>query len=116
MDKIIETLGNIGRLIATHLEKEFPDKEYSETNVHREKVHQLDMLSHNIFIQRLKSTGLINVLVSEESSIPLILDEEGIYDMYIDPLDGSSNLDVNVTVGSIFSMYKHRKRKPVGNE
>jgi fructose-1,6-bisphosphatase I len=77
------------------------------TNVQGENQKPLDIVSNDIFIKRLSANADVSILVSEELSQPLHLSREsgeGRYAVACDPLDGSSNLDVNVTVGSIFSV------------
>lgn len=77
------------------------------TNVQGETQKPLDIVSNDIFIKHLRENADVSILVSEELSQPLHLPREsgaGGYAVACDPLDGSSNLDVNVTVGSIFSV------------
>lgn len=77
------------------------------TNVQGETQKPLDIVSNDIFIKHLRENADVSVLVSEELSQPLHLPREsdkGRYAVACDPLDGSSNLDVNITVGSIFSI------------
>jgi len=77
------------------------------TNVQGETQKPLDIVSNDIFIRHLQENDDVSILVSEELSQPLQLQHqsgEGRYVVACDPLDGSSNLDVNVTVGSIFSI------------
>ncbi|AFJ03101.1 Fructose-1,6-bisphosphatase, type I [Methylophaga frappieri] len=83
---------------------------YAEThNVQGEPQKQLDILSHDIFVQQLGWTGHLAAMISEEIedviSIPTRY-PRGQYLLAFDPLDGSSNLDVNVSVGSIFSILR----------
>lgn len=74
------------------------------TNVQGEAQKQLDVISNDIFIKHLRKNSDISILVSEELDEALHLENQGGYAIACDPLDGSSNLDVNVTVGSIFSV------------
>lgn len=86
------------------------------TNVQGEEQAKLDVIAHNIFINRVLETGLIAGISSEESDDIIEAKEEysrnANYIISTDPLDGSSNIDVNVSVGTIFSLL-HRKT-PVG--
>jgi fructose-1,6-bisphosphatase len=78
-------------------------------NVQGEVQKQLDVVSNDIFIKHLEQNPQISILVSEELSQPLRLAREdgtAAFAVACDPLDGSSNLDVNVTVGSIFSVLR----------
>ncbi|CAH2087132.1 unnamed protein product [Euphydryas editha] len=79
-----------------------------ETNVQGEEVKKLDVLSNDLFINMLKSSFTTCLLVSEENPTALQVESErrGKYIVCFDPLDGSSNIDCLVSVGSIFSIYK----------
>ncbi len=76
-------------------------------NVHGEKVQKLDRFAHEVIYGVLGSTGQLAVLASEEDEdvIPLPEGEpEGKYVVNFDPLDGSSNINANVNIGTIFSI------------
>ena len=85
------------------------------TNSTGDDVKKLDLLSNDVFINALKFSRELCVLVSEELEDPLIIEEaiQGIYCVATDPLDGSSNIDCNVSTGTIFGIYK---RKPDGEK
>jgi fructose-1,6-bisphosphatase I len=73
---------------------------------------KLDVLANIRFTRALAKGGEVCALVSEESETYVDLNNEGKYVIAIDPLDGSSNIDVNVSIGTIFSIY--RRKSPVG--
>lgn len=73
-------------------------------NVQGEEVKKLDIISHNVFVNALRGSGVANVLVSEEQDEEIIIGD-GKYSVVFDPLDGSSNIDCNISVGSIFGVY-----------
>ena len=78
-------------------------------NVQGEEQKKLDVLSEEIFVRLASTGGTVAGLVSEESDNPIPLPDdadEGKYLLLFDPLDGSSNIDVNVAVGSIFSILR----------
>jgi len=82
-------------------------------NVHGERVQKLDEYADDVIVQVLGKGGSICGIVSEESErLVRIPDsyETGPYLIAVDPLDGSSNIDVNISVGTIFSI--HRKLSP----
>lgn len=82
-------------------------------NVQGEAVKKLDLFANQTFIDAFRETGLVCAVVSEEMEGPYLLAEDcerAGYALFIDPLDGSSNLDVNGAVGSIFSI--HRRQRP----
>lgn len=88
---------------------------FGSDNVQGEEQMKLDVLANDLFISTLRSRGEICGIASEEMEDYISFDEEihkdAKYVVLIDPLDGSSNIDVNVTVGTIFSIYR-RISKP----
>jgi fructose-1,6-bisphosphatase I len=81
-------------------------------NVQGEEVQKLDEFANEIIVQQMSGSGQVCVMASEEVADPIPVKEgsEGGYTLAIDPLDGSSNIDVNVSIGTIFSV--HRKMSP----
>lgn len=78
-------------------------------NVQGETQKKLDVLSNNVFIQRTEWAGNLAGMASEEMDMPYQIPGQfprGKYLLVFDPLDGSSNIDVNVSVGSIFSVLR----------
>jgi len=73
---------------------------------------KLDVLANIRFTRALMKGGEVCALISEESETFVDLNNEGRYVIAIDPLDGSSNIDVNVSIGTIFSIY--RRKSPAG--
>ncbi|RAV99107.1 class 1 fructose-bisphosphatase [Pseudochryseolinea flava] len=72
---------------------------------------KLDVLANIRFTRALAKGGEVCALVSEEAESFVDLNNDGKYVIAIDPLDGSSNIDVNVSIGTIFSVY--RRKSPV---
>jgi len=85
-------------------------------NVQGETQAKLDILANDMFISTLRDRGDICGLASEELEDFLVFNEErhknANYVVLIDPLDGSSNIDVGITVGTVFSIY--RRLSPLG--
>lgn len=80
--------------------------EDGSTNVHGEAVKKLDLFADKQLISALNRSEITCMVISEENDGIVELDNEGgKYIVYLDPLDGSSNIDVNVSIGSIFSIY-----------
>lgn len=81
-----------------------------KVNIHGEVQQKLDALAHEEFVRALRRGGECCLIGSEEhaEAIPLSANGEGDgrYIVLLDPLDGSSNVDVNVSVGTIFSIYR----------
>jgi len=87
------------------------------TNSTGDDVKKLDVIANTIWVDSLKNSGVCSVLVSEEEEEPIIItdkDKRGPFCVAFDPLDGSSNIDCNVSVGSIFSVY--RRTTPLDQE
>jgi fructose-1,6-bisphosphatase I len=81
-----------------------------ETNLHGESVQKLDVYADQVIFNALDHTGNLCCMASEEHPEVLEIPEHfptGDYALLFDPLDGSSNIDVNVSIGTIFSV--HRK-------
>lgn len=67
---------------------------------------KLDVIGDEIFINAMKASGRVKILVSEEQEDLIVFDGDGRYAVVCDPIDGSSNLDAGVSVGTIFGVYK----------
>lgn len=79
-----------------------------DTNVQGEEQKKLDVLSNDIMINSLRASGKTAVLVSEELEQAVIIEDryKGKYCVVFDPLDGSSNIDAGVNIGTIFGVYQ----------
>jgi len=77
-----------------------------------EQQQKLDVLANIRFTRALTKGGEVCALISEETESFVDLSNDGKYVIAIDPLDGSSNIDVNVSIGTIFSIY--RRKSEVG--
>ncbi|CAN7195785.1 class 1 fructose-bisphosphatase [Devosia sp. LjRoot3] len=74
------------------------------TNVQGEAQKALDVISNDVVLRHLQANDAVSVLISEELDDAVHFENQGAFIVATDPLDGSSNLDVNVTVGTIFSV------------
>lgn len=94
--------GNMGSLAAT--------------NVQGETQKALDVICNDIFIESVQQSGYVAGMVSEENDAPIAVvnqhKQTEPYLMLFDPLDGSSNVNVNISVGTIFSIIKSAKKQP----
>ncbi len=79
-------------------------------NVQGEAQQKIDVLSDEIFLEEMRSTGFICAVGSEEQEELLVIEEyqNADYLVLVDPLDGSSNLDIDGPVGTIFSVVKRK--------
>jgi fructose-1,6-bisphosphatase I len=80
-----------------------------DTNVHGEQVKKLDEYANEVIIKTMSNSGVVALLASEENEDVIEIPQNrkrGKYVMVFDPLDGSSNIDINVTIGTIFGIYR----------
>jgi fructose-1,6-bisphosphatase I len=78
-------------------------------NIQGEQVQKLDEFANKTIIERMSHTGELCAMASEEDPDIIAIPDrfpKGNYVLIFDPLDGSSNIDVNVTIGTIFSIYR----------
>ena len=84
-----------------------------DNNVHGEQVKKLDMLAHDMLIKAMDHGGHLCVMASEEEEDIIQIPHKfniGKYVLLFDPLDGSSNIDANISIGTIFSIYRRISR------
>lgn len=81
-------------------------------NMAGDQQQKLDVLANIRFTRALMKGGEACAIISEETESFVDLNNNGKYVIAIDPLDGSGNIDVNVSIGTIFSIY--RRKSPVG--
>lgn len=85
-------------------------------NVHGEEVQKLDELANSLLIQTMEHGGHLSAMASEEMDDIIHVDgkyPKGNYVLLFDPLDGSSNIDVNISVGTIFSILRAENSQAV---
>lgn len=89
-----------------------------ETNVQGEAVQKLDEMANATVLKHVEHTGRVAALASEEMEKIYHVPEgypRGNYVLVFDPLDGSSNIDVNVAIGTIFAVYRRKGDGPSAN-
>ncbi len=82
-----------------------------ETNATGDNQKKLDVYTNEIVVDALAETGLVAGLVSEELELVKELAADGGYLICMDPLDGSSNTDINGSIGTIFGIYRRQSSK-----
>ncbi len=85
------------------------------TNVQGEQVQKLDDFANNVIVSTVEAGGHVCVMGSEEVEAPIQIPSQypqGKYVLQFDPLDGSGNIDINASIGTIFSI--HRRLTPDG--
>jgi fructose-1,6-bisphosphatase I len=84
------------------------------TNVQDEQVQKLDVFANSVIIERMQHVGQLCCMGSEEDADLIEIPSQypkGNYIIVFDPLDGSSNIDVNVSIGTIFGIYKKKSEE-----
>lgn len=79
------------------------------SNIHGDQVKKLDMFAHDMLFRALDHGGHLCVMASEEEEDIIHIPDKfkiGKYVLLFDPLDGSSNIDANISIGTIFSIYR----------
>ena len=91
--------------------------EAGEVNIQGEDQKKLDVFADETFINAFRTSGMVaGVATEEQDDIVVFTDElakDGNYVICMDPLDGSSNIDVNVSIGTIFSIYRRLTKSGV---
>ena len=105
---LLDQIGLVGKMISHDLRRAGLNKiigTTGEINIQGEVVKKLDQIANDTFVRVFEHSGLVCVLASEEMEKPLTMVHEGAqYMLLVDPLDGSSNTDVNMPLGAIFSI------------
>jgi fructose-1,6-bisphosphatase I len=89
-----------------------------ERNVQGEAVRKLDVFANETVLKAFEHSGYVCIMASEEAATPIYLPFDcprGKYVLLFDPLDGSSNIDVNITIGTIFSVHRKISTGPEGS-
>ncbi len=113
---LLTQIGLVGKMIAQDLRRAGLINilgATGETNVQGEVVKKLDEISNDTFVKVFKYSGIVCALASEELEKPMLVPENwphGKYILLFDPLDGSSNTDVNMPLGAIFSVLRHERK------
>ena len=83
----------------------------NEFNISGDNVKKLDLMANDILKNNLSVLSSIKYIGSEEDKELILINNSGKYMVCFDPLDGSSNIDVNITTGTIFAIYKFENGK-----
>ncbi len=105
---LLTHIENAAKIIASHIKRTGLVDILGKTgakNVYNEDVQKLDEFSNKLLVDLLSESGQVGYLASEELAEPITVDKKGQYNVFFDPLDGSSNIDTNISIGTIFSIY-----------
>ncbi len=109
---VMNDLASIGKTISSHTNRAGLVGILGATgseNLHGEEVQKLDIFANDLCKRVLQSNPHIAAMASEEEDDPVDMGQDGAEGEYViafDPLDGSTNVDVNVSIGTIFSVHK----------
>lgn len=111
--QLLTQIGVAGKLIAAQVRRAGLIELWGatgDTNVQGETVQKLDRIANDTFIEVLRRSGCVAAMASEEEDEVIEVPRElaGDYVVAFDPLDGSSNIDVNVSIGTIFAIYRRK--------
>jgi len=113
--RILRDIGFAGKVVHREVNKAGLVEilgETGTTNIQGEEVQKLDEYANNRFIEALRFGGECAGVCSEENETFIAFDDQNSIDskyvIAMDPLDGSSNIDVNVSVGTIFTIYRRK--------
>ena len=110
LTRVMDQVGTVGKIISSYMRRAAMQSLTGltgEVNVQGEKVEKLDEVGNAIFVEAFEYVDIVGAIVSEEMAEPLVIASDGTQGKYVvlvDPIDGSSNLDVDCVVGSIFSI------------
>jgi len=116
LSKILSSIRLAAKLVSHEINKAGLAKHIlgasGEENIQGEKQQKLDVYANELFIDSLMARGVVCGIGSEENDDFIAFDDEnskaGKYVVLMDPLDGSSNIDVNVSIGTIFSVFERK--------
>lgn len=109
LSNMLLDIGVIGKIISREMNRAGIVDIFGTTETHNssgDEVKKMDVLAHDLFCEYLQATGHFAGMASEEEALFLPLNNNGKYVIAFDPVDGSSNMDYNVSVGSIFSIHR----------
>lgn len=118
LSKILSAIKLASKIVSHHINKAGLAKDIlgsaGNENIQGEDQQKLDVFANEKFINALSARGVICGVASEENDSYITFDnkvnKEAKYVVLMDPLDGSSNIDVNVSVGTIFSVFKRKSK------
>src|SRR6476469_5029469 len=115
LSRLLRDIGIAGKIVNREVNKAgLVDilGEAGSVNIQGESQKKLDIYANEQFISALSCGGECCIVASEENDEIILIDSEvsknAKYIVAIDPLDGSSNIDVNVAIGTIFSIYRRK--------
>lgn len=109
---LMASLEYAGKIISSHVRQAGLINALGSTgniNAFQDEVKKIDVFSNDLLIQILKESHIVATIGSEELAEPIIAHKNAPYNVFFDPLDGSSNLEINAPIGTIFSIYHNQE-------
>ncbi|GAB2533285.1 class 1 fructose-bisphosphatase [Rufibacter soli] len=109
LSQLLRDMALAAKIVSREISRVDPDTsgKYGKTNVQGEEQQKLDVIANIRFIRALRNGGEVCAIVSEEDEdIIHTGNQNAKYIVAMDPLDGSSNVDVNIPIGTIFGIYR----------
>ncbi|MBI2051817.1 class 1 fructose-bisphosphatase [Candidatus Roizmanbacteria bacterium] len=107
---LLNQIAEAGKIIASHVKNSGLidiEGKTGERNIYKEEVLKLDKFSNDLLIDILTHSGQVSAIASEEMEKPVYVKRyAGEFVVFIDPLDGSSNIDNNNAIGTLFSVHQ----------
>jgi len=110
LTRVMVELGVVAKIISSYVRRAALEGRLGYTgkvNVQGEDVKKLDELGNDAFVDAFRYVDIVGAIVSEEKTLPVSVSSDRKLEKYVvlvDPIDGSSNLDVDCVIGSIFSV------------
>ena len=115
IDHLLHSIARTAKTVHGHVSRAAITDLYGtagSSNIQGEEQQKLDVLANTLFITAFRESNLVCVVGSEEEEEIVLTDNnDAEYVVAMDPLDGSSNIDVNVSIGTIFSVFKRKTAK-----
>lgn len=119
LNNVLMQISTSCKMISAQIRRAGLDNLYGSTtvtNFHGEEVKTLDVVSNQNFIRSLSRLDCVHSLISEEDFQTIKVHDQGLYTIAFDPLDGSSNIDANVNIGSIFAIWEKAETLQPGSK
>ncbi|MDI9335854.1 MAG: class 1 fructose-bisphosphatase [Gammaproteobacteria bacterium] len=115
-EQLVRSCQQISEYLNKRIDQELTPPPKSH-NIHGEPQKSADIIANNLFLKNLQNSSALTWAISEENDTLYKFDHTQCdFVVAFDPLDGSSNVDINMTVGSIFGVWKKMKTTPNGYE
>ncbi len=109
LSQLLRDLALAGKIIGQEINRTIirdPKNPAGFKETPQERIDRLENFASKQLTFALRRSGIVNQIVTEESEKPLQVDKNGQYVVILDPLDGTFNIEINASIGTIFSIYR----------